>query len=61
MIKALFAESNWKMKLTKRGSRVEIGLYWGDKEIPTHTTAIDVEDLINLVEDRGFTFIKDRL
>jgi hypothetical protein len=45
IVKALFPQSNWKIQMVRRLNRVEIALYWGDKEIPTHETAIDVVDL----------------
>lgn len=48
-IKVLFPESGWKLKMWKRGSRVEIALYWANKETPTHVTAIDLDDLIKFI------------
>lgn len=55
MIKALFPESGWIIKLRKNYNRIEIGLYWNDKEIPTHITAIDVKDVIELIEAKSST------
>lgn len=47
-IKVLFPQSGWKLVLTPHGSRVEIALYWGDKLTPTHVSAVDRSDLLDL-------------
>lgn len=48
-IKTLFPGSGWKLKMRKQGERVEIALYWRDKPVPTHTAAVDVADLLELL------------
>jgi hypothetical protein len=50
VLKTLFPESNWKLVIRKTGFRLELALHWGNKAIPTHVAAVDVEDVIKLIE-----------
>lgn len=52
-IKILFPESGWTLKARRVVNRIELGLYWGSKETPTHVAAIGFDDLVALLDWGG--------
>ena len=47
-------DSNWSIVMEPHpfdDNKAKVGLYWGNKEEPTHTTLIDTSDLITMAKE----------